>query len=111
MKKPKHPTLGKKGRDALGFRPSPAGATYWLEQLDKRKPLQLLPTIKVTEIVDRILSWKKEYPRDKCTIFAQWNHFAIILGVFLQKEKIKFVYITVSLVGSYIFTCSLTIFF
>jgi hypothetical protein len=103
--------LGKKGRDALGFRPSPASATDWLERLDNtRRRLQLLPTSKVTEIIDRILSWKKEYPEDKCTIFTQWNHFAVILGVFLQKEKIKFVYITVSLVSSYMFTFSLTFF-
>jgi hypothetical protein len=111
MKKSKRSTSGKKGRDALGFRPSPKGAADWLKRLDnKRNRLQLLPTTKVTEIIDRILSWKEEYPRDKCTIFTQWNHFAVILGVLLQKEKIKFVYITVSLVVSRMFMFSLTFF-
>jgi hypothetical protein len=110
MKKTSH-SKGERGRDALKFRPSPASARAWLKRLDiKRNRLQPLPTTKVTEIIDRILSWKKEYPRDKCTIFTQWNHFAVILGVLLQKEKIKFVYITVSLVGSYMFTFSLTLF-
>ncbi|PMD54536.1 uncharacterized protein K444DRAFT_617884 [Hyaloscypha bicolor E] len=98
MKKSKRSTSGNKGRDALKFRPSPAGATDWLKRLDTKKSrLQLLPTTKLTEIIDRILSWKEEYPRDKCTIFTQWNHFAVILGVLLQKEKIKFVYITGSM--------------
>jgi hypothetical protein len=73
-------------------------ATEWLKRLDnKRNRLQIVPTSKVAEIMDTILRWKKEYPRDKATIFTQWNHFAVMLGVLLLQEKIEFVYIIVSI--------------
>jgi hypothetical protein len=96
QQKSRRSTLGKKGRDALDFRPSPSSAINWLKRLDKGR-LQIIPTTKVTEIIDRIRGWKKEHPREKVTIFTQWNHLAIMIGVLLQKEKLKFVYITVTL--------------
>ncbi len=46
--------------------------------------------------MDMIKRWKEEYPKQKVTVFTQWNQFAIILGVLLRKERIGFVYITVS---------------
>jgi hypothetical protein len=84
----------KKGADALDFRPSPSGATDWLKRLDGNR-LHIIPTAKVTEIMDTIRRWKAENPKQKVTIFTQFNHFAIILGVLLKKERMQFVYLTV----------------
>jgi hypothetical protein len=87
--------FGQERQRRFGFRPSPLSATDWLKRLDKSR-LQIVPTAKVTEIINMILSWKEAHPKGKVTIFTQWNHFAIMLGVLLQNEKIKFVYLTVS---------------
>ncbi|KAE9380352.1 hypothetical protein N431DRAFT_361945 [Stipitochalara longipes BDJ] len=84
---------GKKGRDALNFRPSPAEASDWLKRLDKGR-MQILPTAKLMKIMDLIRRWKVEYPKQKVTLFTQWNQFAIMIGTMLQKERIQFVYIT-----------------
>ncbi|KAH7409282.1 hypothetical protein BKA64DRAFT_720586 [Cadophora sp. MPI-SDFR-AT-0126] len=85
----------RKGKDAKGFRPTPALNQFcfmkWLERLDERK-IKLLPSAKLEAICDQVLEWNVEAPQDKIIIFSQFRHFQVMIGCMLEKEKQKFLY-------------------
>ncbi|PVH88776.1 hypothetical protein DL98DRAFT_622343 [Cadophora sp. DSE1049] len=85
----------RKGKDARGFRPSPAPNQFcfakWFERFDERK-IKLLPSAKLEAIWDQVAEWIVEAPQDKIIIFSQFRHFQVIIGCMLEKEKMKFLY-------------------
>lgn len=90
----------RKGKDARGFRPTPAlnqfCFTKWLERFDKRE-IGLLPSAKLVGTIDTVVEWTKQAPQDKIIVFSQFRHFQVMLGCVLEKEKLKFLYFSVSL--------------
>tara|TARA_R110002060_G_scaffold16648_9_gene23119 strand:+ start:286 stop:717 length:432 start_codon:yes stop_codon:yes gene_type:complete len=93
----------RKGKDARGFRPSPALNQFcfakWLDRIDDRK-IKLLPSAKLDAIWDQTAEWIVEAPEDKIIIFSQFRHFQVMIGCMLEKEKQKFLYFSVSRTNS-----------
>lgn len=59
--------------------------------------VKIIPSAKLDTTIGQIRDWKVEAPEDKIVVFTSWSLFAIMIGAILQKQNIKFVYYSVSL--------------
>jgi len=89
-----------KGKDFREFRPTLTGdqlwASQWLQDFDKDKDTEMLPTAKLRGTIKQIEIWLEDAPDDKIIVFSQFRFFAILVGILLEQRNIDFIYYTVS---------------
>ncbi|KAI9644563.1 hypothetical protein NHQ30_006584 [Ciborinia camelliae] len=77
------------GRDFLKILPRPDMECKWLDDYDAGKAN--LPTSKkVEEVRTQLRQWRKDAPKDKIVIFAQWRIMLRLIGIMLKEENRDF---------------------
>ncbi|KAL2068826.1 hypothetical protein VTL71DRAFT_15164 [Oculimacula yallundae] len=88
----------RKGKDIRGFRPTltpdQKWPLEWLKDFDEDKDVEILPTAKLRGTILQIEAWLREAPSDKIIVFTQFRFFAILVGIMLERKKVKFIYYT-----------------
>lgn len=85
---------GMKGKDFRKYIPT-TQKSVWLDQYD-RGVIELRPGSKLEAVMDQVREWLEEAPGEKIIIYTQWKMVSTIIGRMLEKEKIDFLYFSVS---------------
>lgn len=83
-----------RGRDARKYMPA-TQKSVWLDQYD-RGTIELRPDSKLEAVMEHVREWIDVWPKRKIVIYTQWKMSGTIIGRMLEKEKIDFLYFSVS---------------
>jgi ERCC4-related helicase len=82
------------GKDALETHPKISFSD--ILQRHDYNDVRIHESAKVTKVLGVIRKWCEEAPDEKIILFTQWRKFAATMARFLEKDRIPFIYYTVS---------------